>query len=354
MSEAQKLWWLAGAAAIAILLYLLGPVLTPFLIGAGLAYLADPLADWLERRGLSRTWAVVVVFSGMLLATVVALATLLPLLQHQIALFGHKLPEYFDWLQKQVLPWLALKLGITNLSLDIDSLRQEVIAHWQQIGGVSARVVALVTRSWLTMMGWLANLMLIPLVTFYLLRDWDRLMARIGELLPRRSAPVVVRLAKECDAMLGHFLRGQLSVMAALGLVYSIGLWWVGLELALLIGLFAGLVSFVPYLGFFLGVVIAGIAALVQFHDAAHVLQVVLVFGIGHLLESFAFTPLLLGDRIGIHPVAVIFAVMAGGQLFGFVGVLLALPVAAVAGVLLRHAHERYLSSRLYAGDEGR
>jgi predicted PurR-regulated permease PerM len=352
MSDAQKLWWLAGAAAAGFLLYLLGPVLTPFLVGAGLAYLGDPLADWLERRGLSRTLAVTVVFSVMVLAAVIALAILLPLLQHQLLVFGRKLPDYFDWLQQRVLPWLQLRLGISDLSLDIDSLKQAVIAHWQQVGGVGARIVAVVTHSWLTVMAWLANLVLIPLVAFYLLRDWDRLMARIAELLPRRRAPVIVRLAKECDAMLGHFLRGQLSVMVALGLVYSVGLWWVGLELALLIGLFAGLVSFVPYLGFILGILTAGVAVLVQFHDAAHLLQVVLVFGIGQLLESFVFTPLLLGDRIGIHPVVVIFAVMAGGQLFGFVGVLLALPVAAVSGVLLRHAHGRYLNSRLYAGDE--
>lgn len=354
MSEAQKLWWLSGAAAIGFLLYLLGPVLTPFLIGAGLAYLADPVADWLEARGLSRIWAVVVVFSTMVLVAVVALAVLLPLLQQQVLVFGRKLPDYFDWLQDEVVPWLQLKLGISDLTLDIDGIKQAVTTHWQQLGSASARIIAVVTHSWLALMAWLANLVLIPLVTFYLLRDWDRLMARIAGLLPRRNAPVVIRLAKECDAMLGHFLRGQVSVMLALGLVYSVGLWLVGLELALLIGLFAGLVSFVPYLGFILGIMIAGVTALVQFHDAAHLLQVALVFGIGQLLESFVFTPLLLGDRIGIHPVVVIFAVMAGGQLFGFVGVLLALPVAAVAGVLLRHGHERYLSSRLYAGGEER
>lgn len=352
MSEAQKLWWLAGAAAVGFLLYLLGPVLTPFLIGAGLAYLGDPVADWLERRGLSRTLAVVVVFTTMVLVAVAALAILLPLLQHQLVVFGRKLPAYFDWLQREVVPWLQRRLGVADLTIDLDSMRQAVTEHWQQLGGASARIVAVVTQSWLALIAWLANLVLIPLVAFYLLRDWDRLMAYIEGLLPRRNAPVVVRLARECDAMLGHFLRGQVSVMVALGLVYSVGLWWVGLELALLIGLFAGLVSFVPYLGFILGILIAGITAVMQFHDAAHVVQVALVFGAGQLLESFVFTPLLLGDRIGIHPVVVIFAVMAGGQLFGFVGVLLALPVAAVAGVLLRHVHERYLGSRLYAGDQ--
>lgn len=352
MSDAQKWLWLAGVATAAFLLYLLAPVLTPFLIGAGLAYLGDPLADWLEARRLSRTMAVVVVFSIMLLLAVAAVAVLLPLLQHQVAVFTAKLPAYLDWLQHRALPWIQTQLGMSEMVLDIESVKQAVIAHWRQVGGVGAQLVSAVTRSWLVMVAWAANLVLIPLATFYLLRDWDKLMARIGELMPRRAAPVVTRLAKDCDRVLGHFLRGQLSVMAALALVYSLGLWWVGIELALLIGLFAGLVSFVPYLGFILGILAAGIASLVQFHDGVHLLQVLAVFGVGQLLESFVFTPLLLGDRIGLHPLGVIFAIMVGGQLFGFVGVLLALPAAAVIGVLLRYAHERYLSSQLYAGGD--
>jgi len=350
MSDTQKGILLAGLIATALLLYLLAPVLTPFLIGAGLAYLGDPLADWLEARRLSRTAAVVLVFAVMLLLLVLVVAGLLPLLQRQLTVFAAKLPDYLDWFQHHALPWVQARLGMAASSLDIGSIKQNLMGHWQQLGGVGAQIMAAITRSWLAMVGWLANLVLIPLVTFYLLRDWDTAMQRIGELLPRRIAPTVVRLAKDCDVMLGHFLRGQLSVMLALALVYSLGLWWVGIELALLIGLFAGLVSFVPYLGFIVGVVAAGIAALVQFHDAWHVLQVFVVFGIGQLLESFVFTPLLLGDRIGLHPLGVIFAIMVGGQLFGFVGVLLALPAAAVIGVLLRYGHERYINSQLYAG----
>ena len=352
MSDTQKILVLTGVVATAVLLYLLAPVLTPFLVGAGLAYLGDPLADWLEARRLSRTAAVVIVFSVMLLVVLVAVAVLLPLLQHQLQVFAAKLPDYLDWLQRHALPWVQARLGVAEQSLDIGSIKQTLLGHWQQLGGVGAQIVAAITRSWLAMLGWLANLVLIPLVTFYLLRDWDTSMQRIGELLPRRIAPVVTRLAKDCDQVLGHFLRGQLSVMLALAVVYSLGLWWVGIELALLIGLFAGMVSFVPYLGFIVGVVAAGIAALVQFHDALHVLQVVLVFGVGQVLESFVFTPFLLGDRIGLHPLGVIFAIMVGGQLFGFVGVLLALPTAAVIGVLLRYAHERYMSSQLYSGQD--
>ena len=352
MSDTQKGLLLAGLVATAVLLYLLAPVLTPFLIGAGLAYLGDPLADWLEARRMSRTAAVVIVFSVMLLLVVVVVAGLLPLLQHQLSVFAAKLPDYLDWFQQRALPWVQARLGMAELGLDIGSIKQNLIDHWQQLGGVGAQLMGAITRSWLAMLGWLANLVLIPLVTFYLLRDWDTSLQRIGELLPRRIAPIVVRLAKDCDIVLGHFLRGQLTVMLALAAVYSLGLWWVGIELALLIGLFAGMVSFVPYLGFILGVVAAGIAALVQYHDVMHVLQVFLVFGIGQVLESFVLTPLLLGDRIGLHPLGVIFAIMVGGQLFGFVGVLLALPTAAVIGVLLRYAHERYINSQLYAGED--
>ena len=353
LNDTQKWLVLAGFVAFAVLLYLLGPVLTPFLVGAGLAYLGDPLADRLETKGLSRTAAVVVVFAVMLAVFALALVVLLPLLQQQLSVLAAKLPDYLDWLQQQAVPWLQRVVGFADLNLDLEGIKQALLTHWQQVGGAAADVLGSVTRSGLALMGWLGTLVLIPLVSFYLLRDWDVMMARIGELIPRRQAPVVKRLAKDCDDMLGNFLRGQLTVMLALATVYTTGLWLVGLELALLIGLFAGLVSFVPYLGFILGVLFAGVAALMQFHDAYHLLLVLGVFGVGQVLESFVFTPLLLGDRIRLHPLGVIFAVMAGGQLFGFVGVLLALPVAAVVGVLLRYAHERYLASRVYAGDEG-
>jgi predicted PurR-regulated permease PerM len=194
----------------------------------------------------------------------------------------------------------------------------------------------------------MANVLLVPVVTFYLLRDWRGLTTRLLELVPRRVEPEVARLARAADDMLGAFMRGQLAVMVALGTIYSVGLWFVGLDLAFLIGMLAGLLSFVPYLGFAVGIVAAGVAAIMQFHEWLPLVYVLLVFGVGQILEGTVLTPWLLGDRIGLHPVAVIFAVLAGGQLFGFVGVLLALPAAAVIMVLLRYAHERYLQSSLY------
>jgi len=198
------------------------------------------------------------------------------------------------------------------------------------------------------LLSWAAWLLLVPVVTFYLLRDWDRLVHSIRELIPRQYEPTVVSLARECDSVLAEFLRGQLLVMFSLGTIYSIGLWFTGLEYSLLVGMSAGLVSFVPYLGGIVGISVAGILAYMQFHDLLHLVYVALVFGTGQAVEGMVLSPTLVGDRIGLHPVAVIFAVMAGGQLFGFIGILLSLPVAAVVTVLLRYLHQRYIDSIYY------
>jgi predicted PurR-regulated permease PerM len=349
MNDSQKWLLLVSLAGVGVLIYLLAPVLTPFLAAALLAYLGDPLADRLERK-MPRTAAVAVVFVALLALLVLILLLLVPAVGKQVEALAGALPRYLDWLQANLAPWLQQTFGVDTAWLDVAGLKEAVKTHWQQMGGVATQVMGAISQSGLALLAWLANLVLIPVVTFYLLRDWDVLVARIHELLPRRSEPTVVKLAKESDEVLGAFLRGQLLVMAALGTVYTLGLWWVGLDLALLIGMIAGLVSFVPYLGFILGIVLAGVASVMQFHDAVHLLPVAAVFGVGQALEGMLLTPWLVGDKIGLHPVAVIFAVMAGGQLFGFVGILLALPAAAVVMVLLRHLHGRYRESGLYAG----
>ena len=194
---------------------------------------------------------------------------------------------------------------------------------------------------------WIVQFVVVPVAFFYLLRDWDVMIARIHELLPRSVEPTVARLARESDETLSAFVRGQLSVMIVLGVMYGIGLWAVGIDVGPLIGLIAGLISFVPYLGSIVGVLMGVIAALVQYHDWTHVLLVGAVFVIGQLLEGYVLVPRLVGEKIGLHPVAVIFAVLAGGELFGFLGVLLALPIASVLMVVLRYAHERYRASAL-------
>jgi len=351
----QTYAWLAGLVLLGGLVYLLAPVLTPFLVSALIAYLGDPLVDRLERK-LSRSLAVTLVFLLLFALLGLLLILLLLALQQQLSTLVERLPVYIDWGQRHIMPWLGGLLGTEQTSLlDPAEIKTILARHWQEAGGLAGRLVQALGQSGAMVVQWLANLILIPVVSFYLLRDWDELMAHIRHTLPRRYEQRIVMLAQEADAVLGAFLRGQFLVMCALGLVYTLGLWFVGVELALFFGLLAGMVSFVPYLGFIIGILAAGGAALVQFHDVGHLLGVLAVFGIGQLLESFLLTPWLVGDRIGLHPVAVIFAVLAGGQLFGFVGVLIGLPAAAVVMVLLRHAHQHYLQSAAYGqADEPR
>lgn len=343
-------WSLVAAVLLfGVLSWLLAPILTPFLIAALLAYMGDPLVDRLEARRIPRTAGVVIVFSVISLVSLTALLVLLPLLQQQIVKLIASMPRYLDQLHVQVVPWLSSQFGIDPAMFDVARIKQLFMERWREAGDLATQVLGSVFHSGLAFMGWLANIVLIPVVTFYLLRDWDIFVARVHEMIPRRWEPDVARLAMQSDEVLSAFLRGQLLVMLALAVLYATGLWMVGLEFALLIGLLAGLVSFVPYLGFIVGALLAGVAAWLQFQEWSALIGVLAVFGVGQLAESLVLTPKLVGDRIGLHPVAVMFAVMAGGQLFGFFGILLALPVAAVAMVLLRHVHERYMRSGIYA-----
>ena len=349
---ARRWQWALITAIAAVLLWLLAPILTPFVFSAMLGWLGDPTVDRLERRSWSRQNAVVLVFCAMALAVFAALVLLVPLIERQLIILIESLPRYRDWFIGTVLPWIEAKTGLELLAwLDPDRIIQLIREHWERAGGIATTLLGYLSRSGFALIAWIANIVLVPVLTFYFLRDWDVLVERIAALVPRDHIGTATRLAKESDVVLGAFLRGQFSVMLALGVMYAIGLWAVGLDLGLLIGFIAGIVSFVPYLGPATGVVLGVIAALVQFGDWMHVALVLGVFGIGQVIESYVLTPRLVGNRIGLHPVAVIFAIMAGGQLFGFLGVLLALPVAAVANVLLRYAHERYTHSRLYSGD---
>jgi predicted PurR-regulated permease PerM len=350
MSDTHKWQLLALTLLLGALLYLLAPVLTPFAAAALLAYLGDPLVDRLERR-VSRTAGVCIVFGLMTLAAVLALLLLIPMLERQIARFIEQLPRYLAFIQDSLLPWIEQQTGVGIERFEPAVLVGILKEHWQQAGGVAAAVIGGLSKSGMAVVLWLTNLLLIPVVAFYLLRDWDILVERIRILLPRTVEPTISQLARQSDQVLGGFLRGQLAVMLSLGVIYSAGLALIGIDLALLIGMLAGLVSFIPYLGAIVGIGVGLVAALVQFGDWWHVLLVLAVFGFGQTLESFLLTPWLVGDRIGLHPVAVIFAILAGGQLFGFLGILLALPVAAVVMVVLRYVHEQYRASTLYAGE---
>lgn len=348
----RRVQWAALGLGVLWVVWLLAPILSPFVFAALLGWLGDPMVDRLEARRFSRNTAVILVFSVMTLLLAIVAVLLVPLLEQQIVTLVESLPRYRDWLVQTALPWLEQRTGLQILSwLDPERLFQLIREHWQSAGGIAATVLGYVSRSGFALMGWLANIVLLPVLTFFFLRDWDLIVERVGALVPRDHFDTVRRLALESNDVLGGFLRGQLTVMLILGVLYAIGLWAVGLNLGILIGLVAGLLTFVPYLGPASIVVFGGLAALVQFGDWQHLAGVAVVFTVGQIIESYWLTPKLVGDRIGLHPMAVIFAVMAGGTLFGFLGMLLALPVAAVVNVLLRYAQERYRHSRLYAGE---
>ena len=340
---------LALTALVGVVLWLLAPVLTPFAIAAMFAYLFDPLVVTLQRWRLSRGAAVTVVFIALVVLLILVLLWLIPYLERQIATLVRQLPAWLTWVQNDAVGWLNQRFGLDLEMPDAQQLGAIFQEHWKEAGGTAATVLAQVGKSGFALVSRTVHLLVIPVAFFYLLRDWDAMIARIHDLLPRSVEPTVVRLARESDETLGGFVRGQLSVMIALGVFYALALLVVGLDVGPLIGISAGLISFVPYLGAIIGVLMAVIAALVQYHDWLRVILVLVVFGVGHVLEAYVLVPRLVGEKIGLHPLAVIFAILAFGELFGFLGVLLALPIASVANVLLRYAHERYRASELYA-----
>ena len=348
----RRLQWTALGVGACWLLWLLSPILTPFAVAALLGWLGDPLVDRLQLSGRSRNTAVIIVFTLMALLLVLVLLILVPLIESQIAILIESLPRYRLWFTNVAVPWIEARSGMQLAAwLDLDHLIELVRSNWERAGGVATTILGYVSRSGFALIGWITNLVLIPIITFFFLRDWDLIVGRVASMVPRDHIETVSRLASESSDVLGGFMRGQFLVMVILGVMYGVGLWAVGLDLGILIGIIAGLLTFVPYLGPISGVVLGLLAALMQYGDWKHIAGVLAVFGVGQLIESYWLTPKMVGDRIGLHPVAVVFAVLAGGQLFGFLGLLLALPLAAVVNVLLRYAHERYTQSHLYAGE---
>lgn len=346
ISDSQKWLVLVSVLLIGWVLALLSPILSPFVTALLLAYMGDPVVKQLQAWKLSRTQSVTIAFLVMTLFVVISGLFIVPAIIQQIDQLVAMLPELFTWARDTAVPMLEQRFGIELVQFDWMQLSKQL--DWGATGNTLKVVLDNLSQSSLVVVAMLGNLILIPVVTFYLLRDWDSLIQRTGELIPRFYYPLVANVVKQCHETLGAFFRGQLLVMLSLAVIYAIGLMAMGLELGLLIGILAGLASVVPYLGAIVGIASALIAAYFQFGDLLHIVLVIVVFGVGQTLESVFLTPKFVGDRIGLHPVAVIFAVLAGGQLFGFVGILLALPVAAVLMVVVRLIHERYRGSQLY------
>jgi len=339
---------LGALAFLGFAFYLLQPILLPFVLGGLVAYLGDPLVDILERYRLNRTLGVVLVFVLIFGVLVAALLFLVPLVLEQLDALIRKIPLFFDWATQVAVPLLQERLGIPAGTLPPLDWSSQLAENWQSLGKIMAETGKKLTGSGASILMGLASLALVPVVAFYLMRDWDILVGKMLRMLPVAWQDRTVLMVSEADEVVGAFLRGQFIVMCVLGVIYGTGLWLLGVQLALLLGLLAGLASLVPYLGFIVGIVASLIAAYFQFHDWGMLLWVGLVFGVGQVIESMVLTPVLVGDRIGLHPVAVIFALMAGGQLAGFVGVVVALPVAAVITVFARHGVEHYRASELY------
>lgn len=342
--------WCGVALLVVFVFWLLAPVLAPFIVAAVLAYVLNPLVLSLIRISggrLPHLLAVVLVEVLALMALLGVVLLLVPILVREWPLLQQQIPLLFDKLDAALKPLLG-QLGIT-LSLDLSELKNQLVQYlsanredwWAplmsslKLGGSAALAVA-------------GFAVLVPVALFYFLKDWSRLMQTTADLVPPAWRAAFDSFMGECDSVLGEYLRGQMLVMLCLAVFYAVGLWLFGLELALPIGIFTGLAVFVPYLGFGVGLVLALLAGLLQMAPSHALLMVAVVFGLGQLIESFFLTPRLVGERIGLHPLTVILALMVFGQLMGFVGVLIALPASAVLLVALRRLRQRYLSSELY------
>lgn len=334
--------WLIAIAITGWMIWLLAPVLTPFVAAGLLAYIGDPLADRLQRLRFPRTIAVVAVFLLTFLAIGMLVLLVVPLIRSQVGALLAALPDIVTQAEQVWFPWITEFLGIEP---DEDIGLGAFVSRYSDMAASWGTTVLLsLTKGGGALAAAVISLFLIPILTFYMLRDWDSIVGKMGALVPSGQRDTVFRLARETDEVLGAFLRGQILVMFALAAIYSLGLSVVGLKFAIAIGVVAGLVSFVPYLGFVFGIGLAGITVVLEPEPLLRLLGVVATFSIAQLIEGSILTPKLVGDRIGLHPVIVIFAVAAGGQLFGFFGILLALPAAAVLSVLVRFAYTQYLA----------
>ena len=354
--QRQTLMWVAFGLVLMGLLVLLGPVLTPFIAAAILAYALNPGVDWLSSRHLGKLriprMLAVGIMMALLFAVMLALVLIvIPVLEKDLPLMREQIPRLLASLDATVAPWLQ-GLGV-SARLDVDGIKNLMTDQIAKAGqGIWTSLLSSVRIGGIALLGWIATLLLVPVVLFYLLLDWHQILARFQHAVPRRWFAKAQSFGREVDALLAQYLRGQLLVMLVLSIYYSAALTIAGLDVAVPIGIITGMLVFIPYVGFGLGLLMALLAALLQLGLMQGLIVVGVVYGLGQLLESFILTPRLVGERIGLHPLVVIFALLAFGQLFGFVGVLLALPASAILSVAIRHTRDNYLRSNFYSQPE--
>lgn len=351
-AEKQVLFWLSAVLLLIVAVLLLRAVLLPFVVGLAIAYFLNPLADRLEAMGLSRTAASALIIAGLVILAGAALVVLVPALLSQLQQLVMALPDAAGKLKDLAEEWARPRLGARfgQIEAGLDSAAAELAKNWSAWAGIVAR------SAWsqgLALFNFVSLLLVTPLVVFYLLADWHRMLAKVDSWLPRRHAPTIRRLAGDIDDSVAAFVRGQGTVCLILGVLYAVGLSLVGLNYALVIGLATGLLAFVPFVGWALGLLTAAAIALAQFWP--QMLPVMLVVGVflaGQVLDAALLSPRIVGSKIGLHPVWLIFALFVFSYLFGLVGMLVAVPVSAAIGVLVRHALRVYIGSEMYTGED--
>ena len=345
----QTVLWVGVGLLLLWLLAKLSPILSPFFLAAILAYICNPLVDRWQRLGLPRVFGVLVMLllSAGILAALVLIV--LPLLVDESRIVGERLPEGLALANDKLLPWLHERFGI-RIRLDAEFANRLLTENRDGFQAMAQKLFESIKIGGAALFAIATTLLLTPVVMFYLLLDWHRILARLENAIPRAWHAKATQLAADVDAALAEFLPGQILVMLILAAYYSLTLSLAGLPSALSVGLLTGLLIFVPYLGYATGLALALLVAVLQFQGFAPIVAVLVVYGIGQVLEGFLLTPYLVGERIGLHPLAVIFALLAFGQLFGFVGVLLALPASAALLVGLREVRALYLDSGFYKG----
>ncbi len=350
VSKSNRFFWLALFAFFCAFVYVLRSVLLPFVAGIIIGYLLDPLVDKFTRFKISRTWATVLVLLLVILIIVPTVVLIANVIDSQLSVFISVVPNYVGSLIKKAEPILN-ELKDLFPTLDAERIREYIRSNTANNLKILGSILRSVVSGGMAIVNLISLLLITPVVAFYMLRDWDKFIAKVRSLLPRKSKKSIEQQAHEIDRTLAGFIRGQLSVCVILGSFYAIGLHLVGLDLGLLVGFLAGIISFIPYVGTISGFIISLALAFAQFDSMMPIVSVVIVFGVGQFLEGNFLTPKLVGDNVGLHPVWVMFALLAGGVLLGFLGLMIAVPVAAIIGVLIRHAIMNYKKSSLYLED---